>query len=217
MTAATESNLNLGILDQAVDLVRLNAFPVHSKEASLIRVYPRLLRTAQSKDAEVLDTFLLLATLAHGWLPHSLQIEEEKLPDAVDAFDRAREENRDFSLDIVESVANCLQSLVAASRVLHFANPYRYPTWGPAIEHFRLGRAPSPYHMMQTANYGDYVRDVQRLKGEEGFLGFHHAYCMNYQQRLRRLAIPPYPLTDMRVIESAVYEILRARKAATGR
>ena len=211
MSTATESNLNLGILDQAVNLVRFNAFPVHSKEASLIRVYPRLLRTARSADAEVLDTFLLLATLVHGWLPNSLQIEEEKLPAAVDAFDQARDERQAFSLQIVEAVANCLQSLVAASRVLHFANPYAYPTWDPAIEHFRLGRAPSPYHMMQMANYGDYVRDVQKLKGETGFLGFHHAYCMNYQQRLRRLAIPPYPLTDMRVIESAVYEIILAR------
>ncbi len=211
MSAATETNLTLSVLDQAVDLVRFNDFAVHSKEASRIRLYPRLLRTAQSTDTEVLDTFLLLATFAHGWLPHSLQIEEEKLPAAVDAFDRARAENRDFSLAIVEAVANCLQSLVAASQVLHFANPHRYPTWDTAIEHFRLGRSPTPYHMMQTANYADYVQDIQRLKGEEGFLGFHHAYCMNYQQRLHRLHITPYPLTDMRVIESAVYEILLAR------
>jgi hypothetical protein len=34
---------------------------------------------------------------------------------------------------------------------------------------------------------------------------------MNYQERLRHLSIPPFPLTDMKVIESAVTEILLAQ------
>jgi hypothetical protein len=65
--------------------------------------------------------------------------------------------------------------------------------------------------MAQTENYVSYVGDVQEIKRDEGFLGFHHDYCMNYQERLRQLAIPPYPLTDLRVIESAVCEIISAQ------
>jgi hypothetical protein len=65
--------------------------------------------------------------------------------------------------------------------------------------------------MAQTENYVSYVGDFQEIKCDEGFLGFHHDYCMNYQERLRQLAIPPYPLTDLRVIESAVCEIISAQ------
>jgi hypothetical protein len=66
--------------------------------------------------------------------------------------------------------------------------------------------------MAQTANYAAYVQDVQVVKRQAGFLGFHHDYCMSYQERLRQLSIPPYPLTDVRVVESAIYEIITARE-----
>jgi hypothetical protein len=104
---------------------------------------------------------------------------------------------------------------VAASKVLHFAAPAVYPTWDARIERFRRGQAPTDYHMAQTANYAAYVRDIHDVKQEDGFLGFHLDYCMNYQERLRQLAIPPYPLTDMRVIESAVCEIIIAQGGHT--
>nr|MBP6734102.1 hypothetical protein [Chromatiaceae bacterium] len=95
--------------------------------------------------------------------------------------------------------------------VLHFANPALYPTWDAHVEGFRRGLTPTPYHMAQTTNYAAYVKDIQGVKREEGFLGFHFDYCVNYQERLRQLAIPPYPLTDMRVVESAVREIILAQ------
>jgi hypothetical protein len=211
MNFQTVTNLNLHNLDQAVDLVRVNKLADGSKESTFLRAYPSLLAAARASNRGVTETFLMTAAFVYGWMPGSLRADPTLLAAAARAFDQARGEDAQFSEKTVSAVAGCLQSLVAATRVLHFANPHLYPTWDRKIEQFRRGLPPSQYHMAQTANYVDYVADVQLLKGEEGFLGFHHDYCMNYQERLRQLAIPPYPLTDMRVVEAAVYEIITAQ------
>jgi hypothetical protein len=210
MDNPTFTQITLATLDQAVDLVRVNKFVDGSREATFLRAYPALLAATQATHRAA-DAFLLAATFAHGWMPGSLRIEQRGLDAAVRAFGLARGERVTFAEEAVDAVANCLQSLVAASKVLHFANPAVYPTWDARVEGFRRGLTPSPYHMAQTAHYAAYVRDIQGVKREEGFLGFHFDYCVNYQERLRRLAIPPYPLTDMRVVESAVREIILAQ------
>jgi hypothetical protein len=210
MNASSYTNLNLETLDQAVDLIRVNKFATWSREAAFLRAYPALLAAikATARDA---DAFLLASTFAYGWLPGRLRIEPQSLDAAVRAFGRARAPEASFVEADASAVANCLQSLIAASQVLHFANPSVYPTWDARIEGFRRGQKPTTYHMAQTVNYAAYVLDIQGVKRQEGFLGFHFDFCMNYQERLRHLSIPPFPLTDMKVIESAVTEILLAQ------
>jgi len=204
------THINLATLDKAVDLVRVNKLTDSSREAAILRAYPALLAAIQATDRTT-DAFLLAATFAHGSMPSSLRIEQRWLTAAVQAFGRSRSEQGVFSEQDVVAVASCLHSLVAASKVLHFANPALYPTWDSHVEGFRLGLTPTLFHMAQTSNYAAYVQDIQGVKREAGFLGFHFDYCVNYQERLRQLAIPPYPLTDMRVVESAVREIILAQ------
>jgi len=204
------TNLRLETLNQAVDLVRVNQLAEGSREAAFLRAYPALLAAIRATDNDA-DAFLLAASFAHGWLPGSLRIQSQGLEAAVRAFSRARGLPASFAEQDAAAVADCLQSLVAASLVLHFANPAVYPTWDARIEGFRRGQAPTSYHMAQTVNYAAYVMDIQGVKRQAGFPGFHLDFCMNYQERLRHLAIPAYPLTDMRVIESAVVEILHAQ------
>ena len=205
------TNINLSNLDQAVDLVRVNKLTDGSREATFLRTYPALLMAAKAPDRSVTETFLMTAAFAFGWMPGSLRADADRLDAAAQAFDEARAEKAEFSERSVAAIAGCLHSLIAASKVLHFANPYLYPIWDSNIEAFRRGSRPSQYYMAQTENYVSYVGDFQEIKRDEGFLGFHHDYCMNYQERLRQLAIPPYPLTDLRVIESAVCEIISAQ------
>ncbi len=210
MNIAHFTNLNLETLDQAVDLIRVNKLATGSRETAFLRAYPALLAAIRTTDRDA-DAFLLAATFAYGWLPGRLRIEPQSLDVAVRAFGRARVPEATFAEADAMAVATCLQSLVAASQVLHFANPAVYPTWDARIEGFRRGQKPTPYHMTQTVNYAAYVMDIQGVKRQEGFPGFHFDFCMNYQERLRHLSIPPFPLTDMKVIESAVGEILLAQ------
>lgn len=199
--------MNIHQLYPAVDRVRQGRLDAGSREASFLRAYPALLIAARLETKDPVESFLRTASLAYGWMPHRLRFEEDELPKAVAAFDTARREGVTISEDLIEPIASCLSSLVGASKVLHLANPGVFPMWGKRIERFRLERDPTPYHMGQPRNYLRFVKDVCSLTSDPFFLTFHNDYCTAYQERLQRLHIAPYPLTEPRVVQSATSEL----------
>lgn len=95
--------------------------------------------------------------------------------------------------------------------MLHLANPAVFPFWDHRIEGYRLGEEPSGYHMGQSRYYVAFIEEVRELTQHPLFLTFHNDYCTAYQARLQRLRIPPYSLTEPRVVESAIAELAGAR------
>jgi len=199
--------INLQQLYPAVDRVRRGRLDAGSQETSFLRAYPALLIAARLETQDPMESFLRTASLAYGWTPHRLRFEEDELPKAVAAFDIARSEGVVISEDLIGPIAACLSSLVGASKVLHLANPGVFPMWGKRIERFRLEHEPTPYHMGQPRNYLGFVEDVWALTSDPLFLSFHHDYCTAYQERLQRLHIAPYPLTEPRVVQSATSDL----------
>lgn len=199
--------MNIRQLYPAIARVREGQYGAGSKEASFLRAYPSLLAAARMEAKTPLESFLRTASLAYGWMPQRLSLDPDTLTRAVDALGRAKEEGVVISGDLIEPIASCLSSLVGASKVLHLANPAVFPIWGRRIERFRLDREPTPYHMGQPRNYLGFIEDIWGLTSDPLFLTFHHEYCTAYQERLRRLQIAPYPLTEPRVVQSATAEL----------
>ncbi|MFD2113612.1 hypothetical protein [Thiorhodococcus fuscus] len=199
--------MDIETLYEAVELVRKSGYHGNARETTFMRTYPLLLTTAQAPSASPVESFLRTATLAYGWMPHSLCLDANHLDQAAEACMNARQDGASLSLDCIESVAACLGSLVGAARVLHLFSPSVFPLWGPRVERFRLGDIPSNYHMTQSRNYLAFIDEVQSIAAHPLFLTFHHEYCTAFQARLQRLQIPAYPLTQPRVIESAACEL----------
>lgn len=191
----------------AVARVREGRYLVGSKEEGFLRAYPALLIAARLEARDPTESFLRTASLAYGWMPKRLRIEATALPGAVAAFESTRKEGVEVSEALIEPIASCLSSAVGASRVMHLANPSVFPIWSKRIERFRLQREPTPYHMNQPRNYLGFIEDVWHLRSDPLFLTFHHEYCTAYQERLQRLQITPYPLTEPRVVQSAACEL----------
>jgi uncharacterized protein YecE (DUF72 family) len=199
--------MNVHQLYPAVALVRESRYSASSKQAGFLRAYPALLIAARLEAKNPMEAFLRTASLAYGWMPRRLRLDEEALPQAVDAFEAARREEVVISEELISPIASCLSSLVGASKVLHLANPSVFPIWGKRIERFRLQRDPTPYHMGQSRNYLSFIEDIWKLTSDPLFLTFHNEYCTAYQERLQRLQISPYPLTEPRVVQSATSEL----------
>lgn len=199
--------MNIHQLYPAIARVREGHYGASSTEASFLRAYPSLLTAARMDAKDPSEAFLRTASLAYGWMSHRLRLDLDALPLAVDALDRARGEGVVISGELIEPIAACLSSLVGASKVLHLANPAVFPMWGRGIERFRLNREPTPYHMGQARNYLGFIEDIWGVTSDPLFLTFHHEYCTAYQERLQRLRIPPYPLTEPRVVQSATAEL----------
>lgn len=199
--------MNIQQIYPAVARVREGGYRAGAKEVGFLRAYPALLEAARLDARDTMESFLRTASLAYGWMPRSLRIDDATLPQALKAFEVARGEGVAISVDLIEPIASCLSSLVGASKVLHLANPSVFPMWGKRIERFRLQREPTPYHMGQPRNYLAFIEDVWTLTSDPLFLTFHHEYCTAYQERLQRMHIAPYPLTEPRVVQSATSEL----------
>ncbi|MBK1644311.1 hypothetical protein CKO25_06510 [Thiocapsa imhoffii] len=204
--------MNLEHLYTAVELVRADCTRDRHRHATFMRTYPVLLATARAPAPDATAAFLRAASLAYTWVPQRLRLEPGHLSAAVEAFETALALSTDTAAAIahegIDAIAACLSSVAGASRVLHLANPGLYPMWDEEIETFRLNEEPTPYHMGQTRHYVDFIEGIRALSGHPLFLTFHHDYCTAYQGRLQRLRIPPYPLTEPRVVESAIRELV---------
>jgi hypothetical protein len=199
--------MNIEHLYPAVDRVRQHRYGPSSREASFLRAYPSLVAAARIESQDPSEDFLRTAALAFGGMTRALRLDDSFLHAAVEAFGCVRGRGITIGEEIIEPIANCLSSLVAASKVLHLANPDVFPIWDKRVERFRLGENPTSFHMSQTRNYLGFIEDVWTLTADPHFLAFHQDFCIAYQERLRRLHIAPYPLTEPRVVQSATSEL----------
>src|SRR5207302_4976503 len=108
---------------------------------------------------------------------------------------------------LIRAVAECLRSVVGSSKLLHFANPKLFPIWDRKVECFRLSADPSQYHMNQVNNYAAYASEVHEIRQACSFSGFYTAFIQAFKERLSRLKISAYCLTEVRSVESAMFEL----------
>jgi hypothetical protein len=158
-----------------------------------------------ARDAE--EAYLRTACLAYAWMPQRIRLVRSELVPAIAAFEAALEDPPRVDTRRIAEVASSLSSLVGATILLHLANPNVFPMWDEAIERTRLLEAPTSYHMGQAKHYVAFIDEIRDLSSHPLFLTFHHDFCTAYQGRLQRLQIPPYPLTEPRVVESAMREL----------
>ncbi len=198
--------MNLERLYMSVDLVRGACHRDNPSTSTELRTYPVLVASAQAPAKNPMEAFLRAACLAYAWMPQKVRLDQASLMPAVDAFEAARAEHS-VEARHIEAIAASLSSMVGASTLLHLANPGVFPIWDEQIERFRLEEEPTPYHMGQVRHYLALIEDLRDLSAHPLFLTFHHDFCTAYQGRLQRLRIPPYPLTEPRVVESAIREL----------
>lgn len=198
--------MDLDRLKAAVQSVRTSALADGSRAATYLRTYPALLAIASSSEVDDSTRFLQLATVTYGWMPRILRLDAQHLGNAVAALRQARE-STEANWTEVAHVAACLHSVVGASKLLHFANPKFFPIWDKKVERFRLSANPNQCHMNEIRNYISYASRVHELLRQPGFPEFYETYNQAFTERLNRLGIPPYCLTEVRSIESAAFEL----------
>ncbi len=61
--------------------------------------------------------------------------------------------------------------------------------------------------MDQVENYSAYASEVNAIRGALMFPDFYRAFKEAFEDRLGRLGIAPYPLTEVRCVELAMFEL----------
>ncbi len=200
--------MDLNNLIPAVQRVQTSTPLEGSRAATYLRTYPALVTLGSSPAVDDATRFLQLAAAVYGWMPRIVRVDPSHLDRAVAALRQATAatDANEAALQIAD-VAACLHSVVGASKLLHFANPELIPIWDRNVEGLRRSAVPSQHHMDQLKNYVAYASEVHALRKASMSSGFFQAFKQAFEDRLRRLSIAPYPLTEVRCVESAMFEL----------
>ncbi|MDZ4862879.1 MAG: hypothetical protein SGJ01_05465 [Gemmatimonadota bacterium] len=121
-----------------------NAIPSDARGKGLFRSYvgsyPAYLRYFQDRSPITPDDLIIGAGLVYGWMPRALTIEPALLEESTLLLDQAR--RRMLKPAELTQLAKAMgNSLVGASKLLHFVAPAKYPIWDSRVCRFLLGTA----------------------------------------------------------------------------
>jgi hypothetical protein len=200
--------MDIDSLIPAVQRVQIGTPEEGSLAATYLRTYPALLTLASSAAVDDSTRFLQLAAAVYGWMPRIVRVDPSHLDRAVAAlrYATAATDTNEAAVPVA-GVAACLHSVVGASKFLHFANPELFPIWDRNVEGLRRSAPPSQHHMDQVRNYTAYASDVHAIRKASTFSEIYRDFKRAFEDRRGRLRITPYPLTAVRCIESAMFEL----------
>jgi hypothetical protein len=197
-------------LRKAIKIVADPERELSVRQVTYLRTYPVLRDLGKIQKASPTERFLQLAVAAYGWMPRVVRVDADKLAAAADAVAKAADAK--LAAQIIEAVADCLYSVVGASKVLHFVSPEVYPIWDSNVQRFWGYPAPppTPPFMREPKKYLSYAEDIHSLLDTEAAQAFCDEFRAAHAARLQRLEIGPYHINDVRVLESAAFELSNA-------
>ena len=103
--------------------------------------YPEFLKYFRNVASIDRHHLIIAANFAYGWMPTILDFRSEQFDNAVGYLTRARERS-DLTVDELAGLAKLINnSMVGASKLLHFVSPARYAIWDSRVARY-LGTRP---------------------------------------------------------------------------
>jgi hypothetical protein len=194
--------MNLDDLTPAIEKINSSPAVNELRAVTYLWTYPSIRAIADGRSEINICVFHQLATATYGWMPRVVRIDPTYVQSALEAVNQALAVRHDTISEVdVMSIAECLHSLVGASKVLHFVNPTVFPIWDSRIEGLRLGRKPSQIHMDNPEKLYSYISNVHEILQDERFSEFHRDFQLSFERRLLACHIPPYTVSEVRAVE----------------
>ncbi|AVD81752.1 hypothetical protein C4Q28_06045 [Pseudomonas sp. SWI6] len=139
--------------------------------------YPHLLEYFSSKQSLDAGDVVRGAHMVYGWMPTILTLYPEQgkagLDKAAKTLEKARkgEALNDQEIEGLASLVN--NSLVGASKLLHFVAPAYFPIWDSNVYSFIHESRPHYYLVNSLEEYKGYVQLLKDLAIKPGFQNFH--------------------------------------------
>ena len=159
------------------DVFELEPTTVVDTESSYLRSYPYIKDYFQRLDLVTAESIILGSHIVYGWMPTILDLyfdgANQSLGELVDVCEQARV-GPVLNIDQLEGVASVINnSLVGASKLLHFINPSIYPIWDSKIYKFIHENKPHNYRVNDAALYIEYMSLLSEIERHEEFANFH--------------------------------------------
>lgn len=157
-----------------------NVFELESKTSidrtsSFIISYPHLVGYFRRRNPLGADGLICGSFMVYGWMPTILKSisNETDLNELAVVLDdiRRRAEISDQELQLVTSVTN--NSLVGASKLLHFLAPSNFAIWDSRVYAFLRDAYPHNYQIQKLTGYRSYLKCLEDLVSHDEFPAFH--------------------------------------------
>ena len=149
------------------------------QDDSYIISYPHILSYFSALEAIGEADVVRGAHMAYGWMPTVLDLYPDNpnktLVEIAELLTQAKNNNplSEAQIQDVASVVN--NSLVGASKLLHFVAPHKYAIWDSKIYAFVHEKKAYNYRVNNVNLYIEYLEVLEGLEKEDGFGSFYQS------------------------------------------
>lgn len=160
-----------------VDVFQLEPHTRVLQDDSYIQAYPHILSYFSAKATFDAADMVRGAHMVYGWMPTVLEL-YPKLPNPDIAAGAAlltkAKDTRALSDQEIASLAALVNnSLVGASKLLHFVAPDQFAIWDSKIYAFVFEKKPYNYRVNEVPSYRTYLGMLSRIRDDSRFSAFH--------------------------------------------
>jgi len=188
----------LSFNEQVQELARLASTRAINQKDPGFEIYPELLQAFHELLPLNRQRLLLAGYAVYGWMPTQIRLAPERLLSALDTLTSILNDGMELSVTDLWLLAETFRtqngrSVVAASKILHFLAPQRFPIWDKYV----------------ADTWGRPASGDNAAKGYLEFINACHGFaadanglqaCGIFRQQFANAGYG-YPMTNMRVLE----------------
>jgi hypothetical protein len=149
---------------------------VNQKDSYIIS-YPYLIAFFEEKEEIKAADLVCGAHMVYGWMPTILELYTGKgnlnLDQAAALLTGVKRGSVIADSDLKELSKLINNSLVGASKLLHFVSPSNFPIWDSKVFMFVFNTRPHTYRVNNIENYRKYIDTLSSLREDPRFESLH--------------------------------------------
>lgn len=162
---------------------------------SYISTYPEFLNYFK-KISDIERHHLVISShFVYGWMPTIINLNMTNADQVILLLNAAKSGHL-LNEQELETIKKCVNnSMVGASKLLHFINPENYAIWDSRIFRYATGKK-SQYGINKPKAYVDYLEKLKEITQHKDYETFHNHISKNFE----------HSITPMRAIEILMFE-----------
>jgi len=148
---------------------------------SYLLSYPEFITYFANLETITRHSLVIGAHFTYGWMPTILTLKferqepEDALSGAVAILNEAKRGRLagEKELEVLRDLIN--NSVVGASKLLHFINPHVYAIWDSNVYTYVNGKQPYHYQVNSPRNYLAYLDNCEEITRDKGFDHVHRS------------------------------------------
>jgi hypothetical protein len=158
---------------------------------SYILSYPHLLAWFARRTVFSAEDVVCGAHMVYGWMPTIVELDPGgnalSLEDAALLLTKAKREGHLENSEVENLALLVNNSLVGASKLLHFVAPEHFAIWDSRIFVYIHGRKPHHYQVRETSTYLAYLEQLRQWSVDRRIAAFSDVVCRKIGYRVSNL------------------------------